>query len=62
MTNNTTQIRAAVVRQKGGPFSIETLRSSPPACATQIWLHVTRSTPYRIQSCLATKAQESSKA
>jgi aryl-alcohol dehydrogenase len=25
MSNTTTQIRAAVVREKGGPFSIETL-------------------------------------
>jgi len=48
MSKNTTQIRAAVVREKGGPFNVETLtwkpraetkywsRSWPPACATQI--------------------------
>jgi aryl-alcohol dehydrogenase len=30
MSKNTTQIRAAVVRQKGGPFSIETLTLEAP--------------------------------
>ena len=48
MSKNRTQIKAAVVREKGGPFNVETLtlegpretkywsRSWPPACATQI--------------------------
>ena len=30
MSKNTTQIRAAVVREKGGPFSIETLSLEGP--------------------------------
>src|ERR1700737_3810190 len=30
MSKNTTQIRAAVVREKGGPFSIETLSLESP--------------------------------
>src|ERR1700693_5216448 len=30
MSTNTTQIRAAVVREKGGPFSIETLSLEGP--------------------------------
>ena len=30
MSNNTTQIKAAVVREKGGPFSIETLSLEAP--------------------------------
>jgi hypothetical protein len=30
MSNTTTQIRAAVVREKGGPFSIETLSLEGP--------------------------------
>ena len=30
MSNNTTQIRAALVREKGGPFSIETLSLEGP--------------------------------
>ena len=30
MSNTTTQIRAAVVREKGGPFSIETLSLERP--------------------------------
>ena len=74
MSKNTTQIKAAVVREKGGPFSIEKLSLEGPRrdevlvkvvatglCHTDM-LHVIRSTPYRIQSCLATKAQESSRA
>jgi len=74
MSKNTTQIRAAVVREKGGPFNVETLTLEAPrrdevlvkvvatGLCTQIWLHVTRGTPCRIQSCLATKARESSRA
>jgi aryl-alcohol dehydrogenase len=30
MSKNTTQIRAAVVREKGGPFGIETLSLESP--------------------------------
>jgi aryl-alcohol dehydrogenase len=69
MSKNTTQIKATVVREKGGPFNIETLTLEAPrrddllvkvvatqACATQIWLHVTRAIRCRIQSCSDTKA------
>ena len=74
MSKNTTKIRAAVVREKGGPFSIETLSLEGPRrdevlvkvvatglCHTDM-VAVIRAIPYRIQSSLATKAQESSSA
>jgi len=49
LTKSTTQIKAAVVREKGGPFSIETLTLEGPrrdevlvkvvarVCVTQTW-------------------------
>jgi hypothetical protein len=74
MCKNTTQIKAAVVREKGGPFSIETLSLESPrrdevlvkVVATGLYHTdmVARDKVYpgHIQSCLATKAQESSRA
>jgi aryl-alcohol dehydrogenase len=74
MSKSTNQIKAAVVRGKGGPFGIETLSLEGPRrdevlvkvvatgmCHTDM---VARDTvyPYPIQSCLATKAQESLRA
>ena len=74
MSENTTQITAAVVREKGRPFSIETLSLEGPRrdevlvkvvatglCHTDMVAR-DKATRYRIQSCLATKAQESSRA
>ena len=74
MSKNTTQIKAAVVREKGGPFNIETLTLEGPRrdevlvrvvatglCHTDI-MHVTRATRCHSPSCSDTKAQESLRA
>ena len=58
MTKNATQIKAAVVREKGGPFNVETLTLEAPRrdgsigqgsghrlVPAQIWLHVTSGYP-----------------
>ena len=71
MSKNTRQIRAAVVREKGGPFRTETLSLEGPRrdevlvkvvatglCHTDMVAR-DKATRYRIQSCLATEAQES---
>ena len=74
MSKNTTQIKAAVVREKGGPFSVETLTLETPRrdevlvkvvatglCHTDMVAR-DKGYPVGIQSCLATKARESSRA
>ena len=70
MSKNTTQIKAAVVRKKGGPFNIETLTLEAPRrdevlvrvvatglCHTDLVAR-DKATTCRIQSCSGTKAQE----
>jgi len=61
MSKNTTQIRAAVVREKGGPFNVETLTLEAPR-RDEVLVKVVATGLCHIQSCLATKAQESSRA
>ena len=74
MSKNTTQIKAAVVREKGGPFNLETLTLEGPRrdevlvkvvatglCHT-VMVARDKATRCHSQSCSDTKSQESLRA